>query len=136
VWFTVLRAGVPVGAVELPMRELTVGRLVRLGGYAAIAARVRVASQALLAHGLYGPPVSTVPDLERRRARAALRAGATLALELRALPTGELVPTTFVSLVEAPADGETLVVACFRTLPVIVPAVEQRTSRMDRGGTS
>lgn len=87
-WFTVVRAGVPVGVVELPAQELAAGRLVRLAGYAAVAARVRAASEALLAYGLYGPPVSAVPDPARRQARAALRAGATLALELRTLLTG------------------------------------------------
>ena len=123
-WFTVLRAGVPIGTVELPPRELVAGRLLRHAGYTAIADRVRAASEALLAYGVYGPPVSAVPDPARRRARAALRAGATLALELRVLPTGELVPVTFVNLVETPADRDVIVIACFRQTPVGVPATQ------------
>ena len=46
-WFTVLHAGIPVGAVDLAPTGLAAGRLVRVAAYRAIAARVRAASEAL-----------------------------------------------------------------------------------------
>ena len=120
--FTVQCRGVPVGTVDLTITDLSAGRLVRMTGYESIAARVRAASQALLSHGLYGPPASVIPDVERRRARAALRAAAALRLELVPL-AGSSTPSTFVNLVEAPADGHVVVIAGFRVEPAAVPAI-------------
>ena len=121
-WFTVLHAGVPLGTVELPATELAAGRLVRLAGYGALAARIRSASAALLEFGFYGPPVSAISDPARRRARMSLLAGATLALELRTFDGGELAPTRFVNLIEAPENREVVVVARFREVHAGVPA--------------
>jgi len=120
--YAVLHTGIPVGAVELPTTELTAGRLERSASYGAIEARVRAASEALLAFGLYGPCVSPVADEKRRIARFALRAGAALRLELRQLPSGASVHTTFVSLIEAPDDRNVVVVARFREMYAGVPA--------------
>ena len=128
-WFVVLNEGVPLGTVDLPASALAAGRLVPIAaGYDSVAPRIHAASAALLAFGLYGPPISAVPDLTRRRARIALFAGATLALELRALDTGELAPTRFINLVEAP-NREIVVVARFDEAHAGVPAARQAPER-------
>jgi hypothetical protein len=122
VWYSVLRSGIPLGTVELPATELATGLLQPLPAYASVAHTVRVASTALLRFGLYGPPVSAKPDPSRRAARRALWAAATLRLELAELASGAPVPTLFLNLVEAPADGGVVVVARFLDIPARVSA--------------
>jgi hypothetical protein len=121
-WYSVLRSGVPLGTVELPATELAAGLLRPLAAYASVEQTVRAASTALLRYGIYGPPISAKPDPSRRAARGALRAGATLRLELAELATSEPVPTVFLNLVEAPADKGVVVVARFLDSPARVPA--------------
>ena len=111
--YTVRHAGVPVGRVTLAPTELAAAPLIRLPAYHAIEARVRAASQVLLEYGFYGPPILANSDSERRRARIALASGATLNLDLVLIPSGALVPTTFVNLIE-PRDGGVIVVVRFR----------------------
>ena len=131
-WFTVLHAGIPVGAVDLAPTGLAAGRLVRVAAYRAISARVRVASEALFAFGFYGPAVSAIADMRRREARTALRSGAALRLELVSLTPGRAVSTTFVNLIETPPDGQVVVIARFGDDSVPVPAaLPARTSAGD-----
>ena len=121
-WFTVLHAGIPVGAVDLDPTGLAAGRLVRVAAYRVIAARVRAASEALFAFGFYGPAISAIPDIRRRQARTALRSGAALRLELAPLAPGRTMSTTFVNLIETPADGQVVVIARFGGDSAPVPA--------------
>ena len=121
-WFTVLHAGIPVGAVDLAPTGLAAGRLVRVAAYRVIAARVRAASEALFAFGFYGPAISAIPDIRRRQARTALRSGAALRLELAPLAPGRGMPTTFVNLIETPVDGQVVVIARFGGDSAPVPA--------------
>jgi hypothetical protein len=122
VWYFVMRAGVPLGTVELSEPELAAGRLRPLPGYESVRARVHAASRALFAHGLFGPPISALPDPTGRAARAALRSAAVLRLELAALVSGVVVPTAFVNLLEAPVDGGIVVIASFLDSPARVSA--------------
>ena len=131
-WFTVLHAGIPVGAVDLAPTGLAAGRLVRVTAYRAISARVRAASEALFAFGFYGPAASAIPDIPRRQARMALRSGAALRLELAPLAPGRATATTFVNLIETPADGQVVVIARFGDDSAPVPAaLPSRTSAGD-----
>ncbi len=120
--FAVHCGGVPIGTVDLAVGSLCAGRLVRSGGYENIASRVRAASAALFAFGVYGPRVSAMPDENRSRARAALHSAAALRLELVPF-TGHSIPATFVNLVEAPLDRQVVVIARFRDEPAGSPAV-------------
>ena len=114
--YTVVRdTGVPVGAVELKERELAAGRLARLPGYAPLRETVRAGSAALLALGFFGAAAAGVEPA------GALAAAAALHFDLLD-PRGELVPTTFVNLIEAPADGAVVVLARFRDAHAAVPA--------------
>ena len=121
-WYFVMRAGVPLGTVELPDVELAAGRLLPLPAFESVRARVRAASRALFAHGLFGPPLSAVPHPAAREARGALRSAAALRLELAGLVSGVVVPTAFVNLLEAPADGGVVVIASFLDSPARVSA--------------
>jgi hypothetical protein len=132
--FAVTCAGVPVGIVELTPSSLCAGRMVPSRGYAGIASLVRSASAALLAYGLYGPPASAVPNADRRRARAALRAGASLRIEIDPF-TGLAARATFVNLVATPADGHVVVVAGFGMEPAGTLASERRPSLRGSLGT-
>jgi hypothetical protein len=89
----------------------------------------------MLVYGLYGPPVSAVPDADRRRARAALRAGTNLRIELDPF-TGPAARATFVNLVATPADGHVVVVvAGFVIEPAGTLASERRPSLRGSLGT-
>ena len=103
----------PIGSVDLMVSALTAGRLAALPAYARIEARVRAASAAVLEFGVYGPRPSVLSDAKRQQARAALRSGAALQVDL--VPHGSTIPTdtTFVNLVEAPGDGHIVVIAAF-----------------------
>ena len=122
-WFTVLHRGMPIGAVDLAPSGLAAGRLVRAAAYRAIADRVRMASEALLSHGVYGPAVSVITDAARRQARAALRSGASLRLELVPLAAGPETSATFVNLIESSGDARVVVIARFADDASPVPAV-------------
>ena len=121
-WFTVIRSGVPLGTVELSADELSAGLLQPLPAFEGVARTVRLGSAALLGYGLYGPPVSARPDPRRRAAQGALRAAATLQLELVELASGAPVPTVFLNLIEAPGDRGVVVLARFLDSPSRVPA--------------
>ena len=121
-WFTVTRSGVPLGTVELSAEELSAGLLQPLPAFEGVARTVRLGSDALMEYGVYGPPVSARPDPRRRAARGALRAAATLRLELLELASGAPIPTVFLNLIEAPGDRGVVVLARFLDSPARVPA--------------
>ena len=132
--FAVTCAGVPIGIVELTPSSLCAGRMVPSRGYDGIASRVRSASAAMWTYGLYGPPVSAVPNAERRSARAALRVGASLRIELDPF-TGPAARATFVNLVATPVDGHVVVVAGFAIEPAGMLASDRRPSVRGSLGT-
>ena len=136
-WYRVLVDGAAVGGVDLPPRRLAAGRMAGERDYDTIALRIRVASRVLVANGVYGPPLSARSNLERRRARLALAAAASLHVELELMPGGEPVPTVFVNLIESPVDGDVVVVALFEQdiarAAVSIPAPRGRTATGARG---
>ena len=105
--YTLLHRGVPLGFAELTPGELAAGPFVALPTLGSIRDTVRKGSQALLALGFFGAAI----EAGRNGVGEALRAAAALEFELLN-EAGNLIPTTFVNLIEAP-DGGLVVLARF-----------------------
>jgi len=133
-WFTLVHNGVPIGAVDLPLAGLAAGRVACLRAYGAIQPVVRVATAALLDVGVFGvaAPPRSPRSAETIRLRRALARGARLQLELRS-DAGELVPTTFVNLLEAPDDGGVIAVVGVAEAPSLVGAITRGSPRGTTG---
>jgi hypothetical protein len=121
--YAVMHEGVPIGHVELSGGELVAGPLTPLPALEPLRATVQEGSAALLSLGFFGAATAAVEgDTE-----AALRAAAAIQLDLADL-RGELVPTTFVNLLEAP-DGGLVLLARFGHAHARVPAEREATPR-------
>ena len=121
-WYRVLVDDAAVGSVHLPPQRLAAGRMRCERGFDRVAPRLRAASRVLLAHGVYGPPISGHGDSRRRRVRLALAAAASLRVELAIEPAEERASTRFVNLIESPVDGGVIVVALFDEAPASIAA--------------
>jgi hypothetical protein len=117
--------GVPIGYIEVPEGELVAAPLLALPAFEPLRPTVQAASAALLALGFFG--AATAAD--RNGAGAALQAAAALQFDLVDL-RGELVPATFVNVLEAP-DGGLIVFARLGHAHARVPAIESLAPRTD-----
>lgn len=113
-WYTIVHEEVPVGVTELRAGPFVASTVQPLAGYRALRPRTIAATTALLQLGLFGgalPPVPPYPAQLLRDRRAIARAGR---LRLGLIDaTGTTVDTTFVNLLEAPADTRIIVIAGF-----------------------
>ena len=98
--YAVVHEGVPVGHIELTTGELVAAPLLPLPAFEALRPTVQAGSAALLTLGFFGA-ASTVGQ---NGSAAALQAAAALQFDLVDLQ-GELVPATFVNVLEAPDGG-------------------------------
>lgn len=105
--YSVVHDGVPIGFAELSAGELVAGPLAPLPALDPLHNTIRAGSNALLALGFFGAATAA----GRNGAGAALRSAAALKFDL-VTERGELIPTTFVNLIEAP-DGGVVVLARF-----------------------
>ena len=123
-WYTIVADGIPVGVVDLPARAVAAARVHPLPGYQTIEPTVRLATEAILHLGLFGiaaPRVSS-NSAEAIHERRAFAHAARLRLEL-VTEGGRQTPTTFLNLLQAPADGGVIAVANFMTTSSPVGAV-------------
>jgi hypothetical protein len=123
VQYAVMHEGVPVGYVDLAAGELVAGPLVPLPAFEALRPTVQAGSAALLAVGFFG----AATPAGQNGAGAALHAAAVLQFDLVDV-RGELVPATFVNLIEAP-DGGLVVLARLAHAHARVPAVRPMPPR-------
>jgi hypothetical protein len=112
--YTLRSDGITLGHAELHTGSLVAARLDPAASYASIQAIVREATVAFLRLGLFAAAVPFAPDepADVRDARAAMVLAAALQLELLDA-RGERVPTAFINLLDAPADGGVVVLVCF-----------------------
>ena len=126
--FSVMHEGVPVGFVELSSGELVAGRLAPLPALDPLRDTIRDGSTALLALGFFGAATAA----GRNGAGASLRAAASLRFELFD-ERGDLVPATFVNLIEPP-DGGLVVLTRFGHSHALVGASLPPVVRSTSGG--
>ncbi|PYP77534.1 MAG: hypothetical protein DMD35_14370, partial [Gemmatimonadetes bacterium] len=112
-----MHEGVPVGHVELTGGELVAGPLVPLSAFDALRPTVQAGSAALLALGFFGAASAAGEN----GAGPALEAAAALRFDLVDLHD-ELVPATFVNIIEAP-DGGLVLFARLGHAHARVPAI-------------
>lgn len=128
--YSVVHEGVPVGDVELAPGELVAGQLTPRPALDTLRETLHAGSEALLALGFFG--AAAVGG--QNGAEQALRAAADLRFDLFDA-RGELVPATFVNLIEAP-DGGTVVLARLGHAHAEVPAPRVPTPRAERNEAS
>lgn len=105
--YSVVHNGIPVGTVDLAAGDLVAGRLAPAAPLEPLRATIRAGSNALLVLGFFG----AAPTAGQQDTPAALRAAAALRFDLLN-EHGELAPTTFTNLIEAPS-GSVVVLARF-----------------------
>jgi hypothetical protein len=125
--YSVMHNGIPVGFVELESGELVAGRLAPLPAIDSLRTTLRAGSEALLAFGFFG----AATDAGRNGSGSALRAAAALRFDLYD-DRDELVPTTFVNVIDAP-DGGLVVLARFGHAHSAVGALVRPTPQADSG---
>ena len=123
--YAVMHKGVPIGHIDLTDGELVAAPLLALPAFEALRPTVHAGSVALLALGFFG--AATAAD--HNGAEAALQAAAALQFDLVDL-RGELVPATFVNVLEAP-DGGLVVFARLGHAHARVPAIQPMAPRTD-----
>lgn len=133
-WYTVRHGGVSLGVVDLPSGLLVAARLERHPGYVTVEETVRRATSAFLQLGAFGAAAPLLPPVsaEARARRRAMARAARLELDLIGAG-GERALTSFVNLLEAPADGGVIVLASFHTAPAMVGAVVDQPPRASGG---
>jgi hypothetical protein len=120
-----MHQGVPIGYIELTEGELVAAPLLALPAFDPLRPTVQAGSAALLALGFFGAASAE----EHNGAGAALRAAAALQFDL-VDRHGELVPATFVNVLEAP-DGGLVVFARLGHAHARVPAMRPMAPRSD-----
>lgn len=123
--FSVIHNGIPIGGVELAVGELVAGQLAPLPMIDPLRETLRAGSNALLSLGFFG----AATEAGSNGAGGALRAAAALQFEL-VDERGEVVPTTFVNVIDAP-DGGLVVLARFGHAHASVGAAVQPKPRSD-----
>jgi hypothetical protein len=122
--YTIVNGHVPVGVVDLPVRELTAAPVNPLPGYAMVEATVRLATEAILEFGLFGVAAPRVPPLSLQAVRHRLAFSRAARLELELIGRrGESISTTFLNLLHAPRDGGVIAVVSFMDAPASVAAL-------------
>ena len=131
--YTVRAGQMLFGEVELPAAALAAAVLWPRPAYAAIRSIVRESTSAFLELGLFGAAALPMgPDAARiLRLRRSLARANRVGLEL-VEPAGAVVPTSFVNLLESPADSVPIVIACFAHAPSFVAAIEPQPKRRIR----